>query len=401
MHSVEHPIPPDEVMALCDGELAPARASEVRAHVLTCVQCRVLSGDLGQLSRDLAGWTVEAPPHTLRATAPTQAAPKIAWWTRRVPAWTMYSVTGAAVAGLALMVGAGLRPATRSLNAVRQAPITSAEPAPAGADSPAALSYPEALKRESTREAVALGGVARERGASLQGAITPRVVRTANLTLSAPDFDGARSAIDRILADAGGFVGTINVSGTPPDVRRISAALRVPADRLSSVLTALRALGTVIEETQSVDDVTDQVLDLESRIANGRNTEKRLNDLLQRRTGKLSDVLEAEREVARVREEIERLDAQRKNIDGRVTYATITLHVNEPQKSTLGLGPLPLSTRMRNAAVDGLRLAFGSLAGLLVFLLGAGPFVAVWAAIIGATLLMVRGVRRRLHASGE
>jgi uncharacterized protein DUF4349 len=49
------------------------------------------------------------------------------------------------------------------------------------------------------------------------------------------------------------------------------------------------------------------VVDIEARLANGRNTEKRLGEVLRNRTGKVSDVLEVEREIARVREEIERL----------------------------------------------------------------------------------------------
>lgn len=95
--------------------------------------------------------------------------------------------------------------------------------------------------------------------------------------------------------------------------------MRVPAGRLDEALTAIKAAGEVIEESQGADDVTEQVRDLDARLANSRNTEKRLNDLLLKRTGELADVLAAEREVSRVREEIERLEAQRKNFDRRLT----------------------------------------------------------------------------------
>ena len=85
--------------------------------------------------------------------------------------------------------------------------------------------------------------------------------------------------------------------------------------------------------------MTEQVVDVEARLSNARNTEKRLVDLLQKRTGDLADVLAAEREIARVREEIERFDAQRKNLERRVTYATLNLEVTE--EHTRGARPRP------------------------------------------------------------
>ena len=135
-------------------------------------------------------------------------------------------------------------------------------------------------------------------------------------------------------------------------------------------------------ETQSGDDVTERVVDIEARLANSRNTEKRLGEVLRNRTGDVSDVLAVEREIARVREEIERLDGERTNLERRVAYATVTLEVTESRQATLDTGPVPLSTRLRNAAVDGVRTAFESASAVFLLTLRTGPPLLLWLAIL-------------------
>ena len=145
---------------------------------------------------------------------------------------------------------------------------------------------------------------------------------------------------------------------------------------------ASETLGSVTGEVQSGDDVTERVVDIEARLANGRNTEKRLGEVLRNRTGDVSDVLAVEREIARVREEIERLDGERTNLERRVAYATVTLEVTESRQATLDTGPVPLSTRLRNAAVDGVRTAFESASAALLWTLRTGPLLLLWLAIL-------------------
>ena len=124
--------------------------------------------------------------------------------------------------------------------------------------------------------------------------------------------------------------------------------------------------------------MTEQIVDVEARLSNARNTEKRLLDLLQRRTGALEDVLAAEREIARVREEIERFDAQRKSLDRRVTYATLNLVVMEETPATLNLGPRPVPGRFRDAFVTGVTEAVEMALGLTLLLLRFAPTMMLY-----------------------
>jgi hypothetical protein len=233
---------------------------------------------------------------------------------------------------------------------------------------------------------------------SQQSTSGPLIVRTARLRLLTKDFESTRQTVDRAVQGVGGFIGQVDVARTGPESRVLRATLRIPAGRLEQTLTALKGLGEVIEESQGADDVTEQVLDLDARIANSRNTEKRLNDLLLKRTGALADVLAAEREVSRVREEIERLDAQRKNLDRRVTYADVSLQVDEERKATLDMGPLTASARFRNALVDGFRGAFTSVLEVTFLLVLVAPILGLWALLLAWPLRLLLRWTRRVRA---
>jgi hypothetical protein len=230
-----------------------------------------------------------------------------------------------------------------------------------------------------------------------QPPIGPSIARTARLRLSTRDFDGTRRAVERIAGHLGGWFSRMDVS-TVGVTRSLTASLQVPAARLDAALAALKPLGIVLDESQQGEDVTEQIVDVDARLSNARNTEKRLVDLLQKRTGELEHVLAAEREISRVREEIERFDAQRKNLDRRVTYATLTLEVIEEVQATINLGPRPVPGRFRDALVTGLTEAMDTALGLALLVIRLAPTLLLWAVVLFFPVRVVlRWSRRRLN----
>ena len=119
-----------------------------------------------------------------------------------------------------------------------------------------------------------------------------------------------------------------------------------------------------------------------ARLKNSRATEQRLVDILRQRPGKVSEVLEVEQEIARVRGEIEQMEADRKSLETRVQFATVKLQVNEEYKAQLQVTPPSTGTRLRNALVGGYRDAADSLIGFVLFLLGTGPTLLLWSAVL-------------------
>jgi hypothetical protein len=220
------------------------------------------------------------------------------------------------------------------------------------------------------------------------------IVRAAGVTLTTKDFDKARTGLDEILKRHRGYVGELNVN-TPAGVgRTLTATLRVPADQLDATLAELRKLGRVEAESQSGQEVTAQYVDLEARLSNARNTERRLTELLRQQSGKLSDVLAVETELSRVRGEIESMESQRKNLANQVDFATLSATVNEDYKAQLQVMPPSTSTQFRNAAVDGYKGMVDGIVGVAVFLFSYGPSLLFWALLL---FFPVRSLWRKLR----
>jgi hypothetical protein len=217
------------------------------------------------------------------------------------------------------------------------------------------------------------------------------IVRNARLSIIATDYDDARAELDRILKKSGGFVGSIVAQqGTGSSARRLEATLRVPTLKLDETIAALRALGQVISEGQDGEDVTQQSADLDVRLENARVSEKRLRNILAQRAGKLSDVLDVEREIARVRGEIEQMESERRSLDRRVTYAAVALSLSEDRKSEVDLGPVPVSRRFRNAFVEGSSNAIATAVDVSVLLVQIAPTLLLWGVVLTPIALFVR-----------
>jgi hypothetical protein len=259
-------------------------------------------------------------------------------------------------------------------------------------DMSAKLQQPPPVEFKATRQ----NQSAEERGLTANG---PMIIRSAQLSLITKEFDKARANLEAILKRRHGYVGELKAGGSTGSGRTLNATLRVPADQLDATLTEVKTLGRVEAESQSGQDVTSQYVDLQARLSNARNTEQRLTDLLRNRTGKLSDVLEVEQELDRVRGEIEQMEAERKNMSNQVSYATLNATIAEDYKAQLQVVPPSTSTRLSNAAVEGYRSMADGVVSLALFLLSTGPSLLLWGVVLFLPARLIWKRVRRSFAS--
>ena len=208
------------------------------------------------------------------------------------------------------------------------------------------------------------------------------IARVAGITLSTKEFDKTRAALEEILKRHNGYMGELKVSAPSDAGRSLTATLRIPAQQLDAAMAELKKLGRVEDESQGGEEVTQQYVDLEARLANGKHTEQRLTEILRQRTGKLQDVLKVELEIDRVRGEIEQMQAEKKELSKRVAFATLSTTVREEYFAKLQGTPPSTGSRFRNAAVDGYNTVVEGLIDVGLFLLSAGPSLLLWAAIL-------------------
>ena len=155
-------------------------------------------------------------------------------------------------------------------------------------------------------------------------------------------------------------------------------------------------MGRVESETQSGEEVSAQHEDLVARLKNGRDTEARLQAILEQRTGRISNVLEVEHEIARVRGEIESMEAEQAGLEHRVEFANVDVSFAEEYKAEFR-APDSARTRLRNGLVAGYRNARDSALALAMFIEEYGPAMVVWIIVLGGPVIWIWRRYWRVH----
>ena len=405
MNAAAHPVAPEEVMALLDGELSADRAQTVFVHIDQCAECQELGTSFRKASAAISKWAVASVPTELEARVAEAATPKSvlseklrSTTPQRVVHWTlrrsMFVLVGVAALGL-FLIAVNIptlhrygRAADYSVEFGRQrgkiATVMDSSPAPS--ESPQVTGHSGDATKLYTSS-----GADKEVPPPpppvlplVETAVRslPMIARTVSLSIIVKDFDAARGSLDAILARNNGYAASLNVATPQEAARTLQASLRIPASRVVAALAELKALGRVEMETQGGEEVTQQHVDLLVRLKNSHETEQRLQDVLRTRTGKVKDVLEVEQEIERVRGEIEQMEAEQQTLEHRVDFATIDLKLAEEYKAQLRSPAPSVATQLRNASVNGFRNAFESLLALILFLAESGPAILLWLALL-------------------
>jgi chromosome segregation ATPase len=140
--------------------------------------------------------------------------------------------------------------------------------------------------------------------------------------------------------------------------------------------------GASRKNRKSRDEIAQQYADVVARLNNARNTEKSLTDVQHQRTGKVEEVLEVQKEVARAREEIGRLEAQRQALDSQMTVASIDVYVREEQNKAAEPPQASPGSRLWSAIGDGCQQAVEQMVGTLSFIFRCLPSIVLWTAVL-------------------
>ncbi len=383
MTSSTHPFEQEEVMAYLDGELSANRAASVAAHLRECPECAALAEQMRDVSIQLSNWSVESAPESLtknleaaRAKHPlvkeTKRAGFAEWLTEKIPSlknrWVLGAASAAAVVVLLFALALPTRRREQHSEGLAQLAYTEQS-----------RSVETAPSKSAASEAEAFIAQARSSPAPSPEPTQPMIARTASVSLVVKDFGPLEANVKAIALRHNGYIASLNSTSPQEAARTLTATLRIPSAQLESAIAELKQLGRVEQESQSGEEVTKEFTDRAARLKNARATEERLLDVLRNHTGQVKDILATEQEIARVRGDIEQMEADQRSLQTRVDFATVELSVQEEYKATLQGAPPSTAMRLHNAAVDGYRSAIESVIGFGVWALQALPTILLWA----------------------
>jgi hypothetical protein len=235
-------------------------------------------------------------------------------------------------------------------------------------------------------------------------ALGRQVIYTADLQLIVEDFGKTEVQLVKLAKDQKGFVAQSQISGPSNRERTGHWTMRVPVDQFETFLGEVVKLG--IEEMKSTDsqtvldskDVTAERADIDALIRNKKLEEDRLLKHLDKSTGKLDEILTVEKELTRVRGEIDQNQRRLRELDNLITFATVSVTMSEVP------GYVPAETQTLGAkAATAFQGSLRSLLGIgtqaIVIIATLVPWLPVTGLAIAVVWLMVRYLRPRAAVS--
>ncbi len=156
-----------------------------------------------------------------------------------------------------------------------------------------------------------------------------KLVRDAKIELEVESFDTTVQKITAFVNEERGYVATTSSRKQGNGKLRGEVVVKVIPENLDRFLQKVRGLGELKNQSLGTEDVTKAYFDTDSRLKNARVMEQRLIDILKTKTGKVSDLLQVEKELGRVREDIEKMQGALKYMDAMVQFATVTILLAE------------------------------------------------------------------------
>ena len=213
------------------------------------------------------------------------------------------------------------------------------------------------------------------------------LVRHGQASIEVKAVDDAVSRMRQTAAQFGGFVANTAVRTGKDEQRSAMLQLRIPSAQFDGAVAALSQLGKVESVSVNAEDVAEEYVDLGARLTNARRVEARLAEMLATRTGKLSDVLTVEQELARVRQEAERYEARMRWLERRATLSSLDVTIHEKLPligSPPGRGPIA------EAFAEAWERMVGFVAGLIALL---GVLVPLGVLVLLGVLVVRRIIR--------
>jgi acetolactate synthase regulatory subunit len=226
------------------------------------------------------------------------------------------------------------------------------------------------------------------------------LVRVGQASVQVDSLEAGISRVRDMARRTGAIIANTSMEDGKEQTRAASLELRIPSEHFDEAVNGLSPIGKLESVNVNVQDVGEEYVDVQARMVNARRLEQRLIDLLANRTGKLTDVLRVEGELARVREEIERYEGRMRYLRSRSSVSTLTVAIHEAYPIVAEhAGSHP----MRDAFAQAGRNFIGLTAAVIASL---GVLVPI-GVLVGAVLFLARrflathGLRLPEKASGS
>jgi hypothetical protein len=189
--------------------------------------------------------------------------------------------------------------------------------------------------------------------------VEQKLIKSSHIYIEVEDYQGAYLRIKEIVSSHSGYIA--DTSEKDDEGRKYGyVVVRVPKEHFEDTTEEIKTLGEVEEARTTVEDVTEEYVDLEARLENLKKQEERYQEILAAAVT-VEEILEIEAELERVRGEIESYEGKIRYLNDSIEYSSIQVSLTEPGAEKIEIG---LIDALRRA----LQAFFAALRAVIIFL---------------------------------
>jgi hypothetical protein len=153
-----------------------------------------------------------------------------------------------------------------------------------------------------------------------------KIIKEADIKFEVDDYIESRKKLQDIINKWGAYISKEDERYTNFQITN-TIIIRVLSENFEKLINDIGAVSAKVDyKTINAYDVTEEYVDIESRLKTKREVEKRYYEIL-RKAYKIDEILEVENEIRKIREEIEAAEGRLKYLNDRVSYSTVTLTI--------------------------------------------------------------------------
>ncbi|MEH7882950.1 DUF4349 domain-containing protein [Bacillus sp. JJ1609] len=230
-----------------------------------------------------------------------------------------------------------------------------------------------------------------------EAAVERMVIYNAEMNLRVKKFEKARNALEQKAKSYKGYI--VNSSSNRYDGEQQSGTMtfRIPQEHFQAFLNDAEGLSVQVYNRQvSGEDVTEEFVDLESRLKSKRAVEARLLEFMKQ-AQKTEDLLKISSDLANVQEEIEQIAGRKKFLENQSALSTVTISLEENEVPVPKIDNENLNTwqKIKKQFADNINILLSAGSGIIVFLIGNLPILLIVGFIVSAIIFFVRKYTRR------
>jgi len=253
---------------------------------------------------------------------------------------------------------------------------------------------------EAEQDSAATDGVSGEQKAKTNTAelsVERMVIFNAEMNLRVKNFEKARNALELKAKSYNGYIVQSSSSRYDDEQQSGTMTFRIPQEHFQSFLNDAEGLSVQVYNRQvSGQDVTEEYVDIESRLKSKRAVEARLLDFMKE-AKKTEDLLKISTDLARVQEEIEQIAGRKKYLENQSALSTVTITIEENDVPVPKIDNENLNTwqKIKKQFADNINLLLAAGSGVIVFFVGNLPILLIVCIFVTGIIIIVRRYTRR------